>query len=91
MTLLKRFWEWLVWSSHDPKKVALTVKAGLNAIAGFALLASPAFGWNIGEGDVSEITEGVYQIVLMFYAAFSAILTAWGLFRKIVNTIIDMK
>ncbi len=84
---MSKFWTWLVVSSENPNKIALTVKGGVSAIFGVLLIVSPVFGWNLGSGDVEKITSDIVQIVILVFTALSALVSAFGFGRKILNTL----
>jgi hypothetical protein len=75
-----RFWNWLVVSSSDPSKVALTVK-GLTGTA-VGLLAFVVHG-----PDLSSVPADVYTVILDAFTLFSALLATIGAIRKVWNTI----
>ncbi len=62
-------------SSHDPAKVSLTIK-GLSVFVPTAVLAASYFGLHL---DSQTLTGTIDQIAV----AASAVVTAWGLLRKL--------
>lgn len=86
MQFLKKVYNWLVVSSADPTKVSLTVKGFLHTAAGVLLVFTPLFHLNIGQTKIDEFIDLSSQLVIAFYAAFSALVTLFGFFRKIYNT-----
>lgn len=85
---IEKFFVWLVQSSSDPNKVALTVKAvfSLGVIQGiFALLPSlgihPTF-------DLNTVGDSIYSIVYTGLNGVAAIAVFIGAVRKVWNTVV---
>lgn len=79
--MVKKVWAWFVYSSADPAKIALTVRAGIPTAVFVA-------AW-LGYGDVVTtelLDEGASQIVGVFAAlgvAYGTVMSAYGFARKI--------
>lgn len=85
--MLKKAWDWLVKSSADPQKTALTVKAGLNTIIGILLVVGPAFHLNLGKTQLDEVAEAIVQMIIYAYAIISSVAMIMGFIRKIKITL----
>lgn len=83
---MKKIWDWLVISSADPEKTALTVKGFLNTAAGLVLVFSPLVHLAVTKEQLDGATEFIVQGVLVIYTVASGIATLLGLARKIVLT-----
>lgn len=83
--MFKTAWDWLVKSSADPARLSLTLRAGIP----FVLLF---FGWAGFDSAVVKpvLDEGVETVVqnLVNLVTFaSGLVSLWGLFRKVKNTV----
>lgn len=65
-------------SSANPETLSMTVKGILLAVLPVVILVAQANNWPLSENDFMEFIEG-------FTAALSAIMTFYGLVRKLVN------
>lgn len=73
---------WLVISSANPDKVALTVKGALIGAIPVLILVASAFHWNWTTDQITQIIEGITAFV-------SGFLVLVGLVRKIFLTIVQ--
>lgn len=83
---MKKIWDWLVTSSADPSKLALTVKGFLGMAATFLVFVSPILHLHLGDEQVTAVSDLVVQIVVVLAGIVSAIATLLGLARKIYLT-----
>mgnify|MGYP001569344074 CR=1 FL=1 len=87
MEKAKRFWKWLVVSSADPEKTALTIKGLLLGMVPAFILVLRSFG--VGEvGDI-ELIQTINSGVAVFVAVtgtISAAMTFYGFLRKLYLT-----
>ncbi len=83
METIKKAWKWLVMSSADPSKVALTVKGFLTAAIPFIILSSGVFHFNVDSDSLTALFEEVGNVVMMILTVVGTIQTIWGLARKI--------
>lgn len=72
------FLNWLVTSSADPSKLALTVKGLLMAVAPLLILA---FG--INDVDYGATVNAIVSLIVGGGGIISAVVTLYGLSRKI--------
>lgn len=86
--MIKKFYDWLVFSSANPQNVSLTVKGGLTAGAGFLLAASGFLGLtNITSGSVNDFTTTATQFVDTALQIVGLTIAAAGFIRKMFYTI----
>lgn len=86
--LLKKFWEWILWSSKDPNKVALTVK-------GSVIAAIPVILWVTGAMHVGgassdglvDLGATAGEVAGNLVGVVGVLITTWGLIRKIILSI----
>ena len=86
MEYIKKGWDWLVKSSVDPTKTALTVKGFLTATIPFLVLASGVFNQPVDASNVATVVEEISKLVLNSLTVVGTIISLWGLFRKVVLT-----
>lgn len=83
---MKNLFSWLVTSSADPTKVALTVKGFLGTVASIIVMVSPLFHLKIGSDDLNGVVDGVVQFITVAFGLVSATATIVGFIRKIYLT-----
>ena len=82
MKYIKIAWDWLVYSSQDPNKWSLTLKAGVP----YVLLLLSWKGLKV-EGDALNVFIDVFvNAVVLLVQCGLAIITAYGAYRKIKIT-----
>lgn len=85
---MKDFINWLITSSADPTKVALSVKGSalvVGAIVVQAAAAACSFGlkcFGIDASLVNEIAGGIYTIVYAAMLLFGGFMVVGGVIRK---------
>lgn len=85
--VLLKIWYWIVESSKDPRKISLTIKAAVAAVAIYAATASHIFGLpGLTEEGVNEVGESAAQIASNGLMIVSLLMTTWGLVRKLIAT-----
>lgn len=72
---------WLIASSANPEKVALTVKGVLVGVLPVILILAPIFG--IPVDNLSGVVEATVVAVQAFLTALSSVMVLYGLLRKI--------
>lgn len=77
---LQKVFIWLVVSSQDPNRVALTIKAGAPLFITWITFAA-GLG-HIQVGDLTPIVDQVITIVQYTGLVVTAAVTLWGLVRK---------
>lgn len=80
---MKNFFHWLLTSSADPSKLALTVKGGLGVVVTLVVALSPLFHLNIGSDQLNAIADALVQVVTIAASLVSAVAFVVGLIRKI--------
>lgn len=83
---IKNFFHWLLTSSEDPTKLALTVKGGLGVAVTVVVALSPLFHLQIGSEQLNAIADALVQVVTILASLISAIAFVVGLIRKIKST-----
>ena len=74
LNILKKIYNWIVWSSVNEDKISLTLKAG------FPLLAL----WGISNTQVlTDLTGSAGNLVVSIWQVMTGLLTVFGLLRKI--------
>lgn len=82
-----KIWNWLVTSSADPEKLALTVKGFLGTAGSVVLLLAGLTHIKIGNDQVTTIVDACVQITLTLTTIVSAVVTVAAFIRKIILTI----
>ena len=77
----------IIASSVDPKKISLSVKGILIAWIPVITMLSGLAGLDLDESAINNLIESVVQFVFAGSTAFAAILTAYGIARKIVKRV----
>jgi hypothetical protein len=78
MKILKDFWYWLVMSSANPQKIALTVRAGV------PLLVLLGVGTQV---ELDLFADNIINLILAWGAVVATIGTAYGASRKVAKTV----
>ena len=85
--MMKKIFQWVVYSSKDPSKVALTVKTALTfavtygtVVAGFGHIVLPT-------EDLTTVVNAITTLVQQSLEVVSASMFIWGLGRKIYATV----
>lgn len=81
MNILKKIWQWLIYSSANPEKLSLTLKAGV------AFLVTLGLDKTIGD----VVANNVLGILLNTAQIITLCGLIWGATRKIGLTIRDLK
>lgn len=76
--------DWLIKSSVNADKIALTVKGILVGLVPTLLLIARVNGWEIGEEGIMGVIDAIVNVISTVGSALGAILTLWGLTRKII-------
>jgi hypothetical protein len=89
MRYAEKVWDWLVWSSADPKQLSLTVKGALTGVVtlitvgtGVAQIHLPAGAPEI----LNMIVEGAVTLAQAVAGVISAVAVIAGLWRKLIIT-----
>lgn len=72
-------------SSSDGEKIALTVKGLLVGIIPIVIAISGTFGVNLDLTELNTLVDSVVNVIISVSLAVSAVMTAFGLARKVVN------
>lgn len=80
---MKNFFHWLLTSSEDPTKLALTVKGGLGVAVTVVIALSPLFHLKVGSDQLNAVADALVQVATILASLVSAIAFVVGLIRKI--------
>lgn len=86
MQFITNAWNWLVKSSVDPEKTALTVKGFLTAVIPYLVIISGVLNHPTDANNLTLAVDQVSNFVLGSLTVAGSVIGAWGLFRKIVLT-----
>lgn len=87
--MIKKFLAWLVFSSKDPQKVSLTVKAALTA--GLTVIGTTlAFLGieNVPSADLQYVADNIVLIVNAILMTVSGVVGLYGVLRKLYRTLV---
>ena len=82
MNIIKSVWNWVVFSSANPQKLSLTLKAIIPALVFFGLGDSELF---------SGAIESVVHFISMTVAYTSTAVATFGALRKVFNSVFAKK
>lgn len=83
--MFTKIYEWIVWSSTNAEKWSLTAKAFVGGTALLGLLSM--FGIVLPTDDISSLVDQIVLVLQAIATASTAVVTAYGLLRKIVKTV----
>jgi hypothetical protein len=78
---------WFVLSSANPAEVSLTVKGALIGVLPVLMAAAGLAHFNVGQDQLTGIFDVVAGLVQVVLTIVAALVTAYGLVRKLWNTI----
>lgn len=93
-TMFERAVDWILWSSADPEKHSMTIKAALTAYAAWILQQlSLACGLglvclNVDSNDINQLIEAIGALVSLVLYMVATVVGLYGLIRKIINTVL---
>lgn len=87
MDILKKIWEWIVYSSADANKISLTVKAFLYGIVPGILFFSNVMNWQLDNAVLTEIIDTIASVIIYIGGSITGLVFLWGLVRKLLTTI----
>lgn len=78
MEILKKIWFWFVYSSNNPEKIALTLKAGIP----FLVIL------NLGDAEVlGTAVDASINVLVGISTLIAGTVTAYGAIRKVVYSL----
>lgn len=83
---LKNAYNWLVWSSADPTKIALTIRGASAGLGAVIVMGAKLLGHDILPADIDAVFSAVADVVQMALSLVGAIIFAIGLLRKVFLT-----
>ena len=78
---------WIVLSSEDPTEASLTIKGFLLGVLPVLMAVAGIAHFNVGQQQLSDIFDAIAQIVQVLLTIVATAMTAYGLLRKLWNTI----
>ena len=78
--MFKTFFQWVIYSSKDPQKFALTLKAGIP----FLMLLG--LGKYITANDTSTLIDTLANSIVLLTQFATGIIAGWGILRKVYLT-----
>lgn len=78
---------WIVLSSENPTEASLTIKGFLLGVLPVLMAVAGIAHFNVGQDQLSAIFDTVAAIVQVALSIVAAVMTGWGLLRKLWNTI----
>lgn len=87
MEYITTAWNWLMKSSVDPAKTALTVKGFLTAVIPYFVLISGVLNHPADAGTLTTLVEALSNVVLNALTVVGTVVSLIGLFRKLVLTV----
>ncbi len=79
-------WKWLVVSSTDSTRVALTVRGLIVGALPLVVYLAPHFGLTVDMGSWTAVADLVRQIIEWGLGLVATIMTGYGLVRKLILT-----
>ena len=77
--MIQKFFNWIVLSSENPQQAGATIQGALLSVVVYIIAGANFLNFNVSEGDV----EG---IIFLVSSLATALLTVFGLVRKLYNT-----
>jgi hypothetical protein len=80
--------EWIVYSSNDATQISLTVKGALLGIIPYLMIVAGIAHVNVGDSTtLTALVDSIANFVQVALTAVSALVTVYGLARKVFLTI----
>jgi hypothetical protein len=86
MNYITAGWNWLVFSSADPKRVSLTLRGFLVALATYTTVLAGIAHVQLPSDLITQLIEGVVSLVQQLLMLVSTAITIIGIVRKIAKT-----
>ena len=87
MKSLNTLARWIVVSSADPAEISLTIKGVLLGTIPTIMFAVGLAHLNIGQDQLTALFDAVAALVQTLFTVVAAVLTVYGMVRKLWNTI----
>lgn len=87
---MEKFWQWLVQSSADPTQVALTVKGVFTGLIPAVAFVAPYLHLHILPENLEALGELARLFIITSFGILAALMTAFGIIRKIANLVRDI-
>ena len=80
MNTLKKIWSWLVWSSKDPQKISLTLKAGIP----YLVIMMAWTGITPPDNNaIIYLIDSIVNAIVLLVQSVLAIVALYGSYRKV--------
>lgn len=86
MKYLTSAWHWLVFSSANPQRVSLTLKAFLITLATYTTVLAGFAHIQLPSELITQVINGVVNVTQQLLMLVSTAVTVIGLVRKIATT-----
>jgi hypothetical protein len=80
-------WKWVVWSSADPAKTSLTIKALLVSGVTYLTVVFQFANINMGSFEMNVLIDGIVSFIQAILMVVSTATALFGLLRKSYKTI----
>lgn len=87
MSWLNTLVRWIVISSQDPSEISLTIKGVLVGVIPYLMILIGLAHLNVGQDQLSTIVDGACTLIQDALMLVSAVMTVYGLVRKVWTTI----
>lgn len=86
VSAVNEFYNWLLISSANPAQASLTFKGLLTALVPTAMAVFGFAHIGVSSDMVGSFINGVAMVVQDFLFLLAALMTLWGVTRKIIST-----
>ena len=87
MSNIKKVFQWIVYSSTDPSKIALTVKGVGGSVITVLIILAGITHVQLQSADLTAILDGIVQTITALLGVVSAFATVYGAVRKVWITV----
>jgi uncharacterized membrane protein (GlpM family) len=87
MSWLNTLARWIVVSSQSPSEISLTIKGVLVGVIPYLMILIGLTHLNVGQDQLSALVDGACTLLQDALMLVSAVMTAYGLARKVWTTI----
>lgn len=85
--MFTRILQWLILSSKDPNKIALTVRGALYSIVPIIITIAGLTNIEIQQDTLEAVIEMISSVIQIGLGIVASVMVLWGLVRKIWSTI----
>lgn len=84
--MLKKIWNWVIYSSANAEEISLTVKGVLLGIVPAVIILGNLAHVTFTSDQLTHIIDGIVAAIGAIGLIVSAIMTLYGLLRKLATT-----